>query len=363
MGIKKALLLMGVVIIFLLIGFHFYESNRKFSTVEPHIKDISKEIFAIGNVDAKTKYQITPAVSAAIISLSADVEDKVKKGDLLVVLDSVDLPFKLKAQELLLKKEDTTIKSLKDDIEALISKRDLAQKNLNRNRQIHKRGYLSDENYDKLKSVLEVANAKLKASQTKIASLMVDNNITLQNIHALKKRLSLYKLYAPTNGYIISKDAEVSQTALPQKAILTIVNPQDVWVKAYVDDRLSTDLKVGDKAKITLRSNPHKIYRGVVKRIEPKSDPVTLEKEVDIGFDKTPLPFYIGEQATVHIKTKELKNALTIPSKAIIYRNEDSGILAIKDNKKHFQSVKILYNDGKEAVVKGIDTHTKIVLP
>ena len=104
--------------------------------------------------------------------------------------------------------------------------------------------------------------------------------------------------------------------------ILKIVDSQTIWVKAFIDERISSDIKVGQKANITLRSKNDAIFEGEVKRIVAQSDAVTQEREVNIAFKELPIPFYINEQARVNIEVKTIKNALKIPLNTLVYKDK-----------------------------------------
>lgn len=91
-----------------------------------------------------------------------------------------------------------------------------------------------------------------------------------------------------------------------------------MWVQAKIDERISAQIELNQKATITLRSQPDKIYEGVVKRIGAMSDNVTLEREIYIAFEHIPEPFYINEQAEVNIDVKTYTNIIKVPLKVIV---------------------------------------------
>jgi multidrug efflux pump subunit AcrA (membrane-fusion protein) len=119
---------------------------------------------------------------------------------------------------------------------------------------------------------------------------------------------------------------------------------------------------VGQKAKIVLRSQPYRSYEGVVKRIEPQTDAVTLEKEVDVAFKTLPKPFYINEQAEVNIVTSQLKDVVKVPANAIVYLKSKPGVWTEQNAKAHFVPLKVLGRDNKAVAVSGIDEGTVILL-
>jgi RND family efflux transporter MFP subunit len=340
-----------------------YIPKITYKTLFPTITNAQDKVFGIGNILAKNIYKISSQVSGKLISLRADEGDFVKKGELLCELDSVDLPIILKKKNELLQKNILDLDSLKKEKDNLEIKKISAFKNLQRYIPLKKKKFVSDENFDNINDQFIFAKNKLLSIQDRIKALQIEINISKKDIKSIKKRLSLYQLKSPTDGYIISREFSIGEIPSPFKPIYKIVNPKDLWIKTYIDERVSADIKQGNRADITLRSKPNQILKGFVRRVEIQSNPVTLERVVDISFDKAPFPFFINEEADVNIYTKEYKNALAIPNSAIFYKKNQSGIWICKDKKAHFKKIKILTIIGKKAFVSGIDKDTKIIIP
>jgi RND family efflux transporter MFP subunit len=186
---------------------------------------------------------------------------------------------------------------------------------------------------------------------------------TQKSVDALQVKLAHYRLYSPVDGYVIAKDATIGASVLPTQPILKIVNPKDVWVRAYVDERISGDIHRGQKATIHLRSHPKKDFSAYVKRIAAQSDAVTQEREVDVAFENLPIPFYINEQAEVSIEAKVLQNAIKVPLNAVVHKDGIAGVWVVKNKKALFQKISVLGMDEKMAAVKGVDADTVIVIP
>ena len=345
--------------VLLIIGFKkFYLHKKSYTVISPKVESIKQVIYGIGNVDARDTYLVNPQVTAKIIALNAKEGDFVKKGAALAELDSVDLSDILKEKELELKRLESELNSAIEELKAAKAKKEFAYKTYIRYKNLLKSNYVSKEEFDKQKSNFESLQANAASLQSKIESIKTSQASAKKAIDGIKKRLQLYKIYSPSDGYIISKNASIGEVAAPSKAIFTIVNPKDVWVKVFIDEKLSSNIKAGQKALIKLRSKLDWL-QGSVAEIKLKSDPVTLEKEVDVAFKKVPIPFFMNEQAEVKIFAKEYKNALTLPSTAI----NGSKVWVVKDGKAHLKEIKILYNNGKKCVIEGLDKNSKVLLP
>jgi len=324
--------------------------------------DLAVETYGIGNVGAKYTYSITAQTGGKILSITTDEGRWVKKDDLLVTIDSVDVPQMLEEAEIAAKKAASELVATQKELLSLQAQRELAQITYVRYAKLKEQSFASKSEYDKAKADRDVIEAQIEATRAHIASATMEVSRTQKAVEALKEKLARYMVYAPVDGYVISRDAEVAQTVLPSQAILQIVNPEDVWVKAYIDEKVSGRVKVGQKAEITLRSQYEKRFEGTVARIVPKSDPVTLEREVDVVFKRLPKPFYINEQAEVSISSKTYKDVVKVPLKALSYYKKKVGVWTEKEGKAHFIAVKVLVRGDKEAAVTGIEDNMTLLI-
>lgn len=339
-----------------------YIPKSTYKTISPTVGNLDVKVFGVGNLGAKSIYNITAGVMAKVLSIKVDEGQWVKKGQLLAVLDAVDLPIQLQESKISVQKAISELKASQKELESLNVQKNLAFITFKRYDKLKQQSFASQAEYDKAKADLDSIRAQIEATKAHISSAKTEVQRVKKSVEALKEKLSRYMIYAPSDGYVISKNVEIAQTVLASEALLKIVNPKDVWVKAYVDEKISAEIKVSDIADIRLRSQSDKTYKGYVKRIVAQSDPITQEREVDISFENLPIPFYINEQAEVAIHTKQLKNIVKIPSYAVVYKDKKSGIWINENGKAHFQECKIVAIADSEIAVKDINTDAKILI-
>lgn len=361
--IVKYLIILAVVSIGIFMFYNkVYIPNTTYKTISPEVGSLNVEVFGIGNVGAQNIYSINAQTGGKILSILSDEGMWVKKGDLLVTIDSVDIPQLLEEAEISVRKANFEIEASQKEFHSLKAQKDLALITHKRSIQLRKTTSISQAEYDKSKANLDVITAQIDASKAHINAAQTEIMRAKKSIEALEIKLSRYKIYAPVDGYVISKDAERAQSVTPAQSILTIVDPKTIWIKAYIDEKISGDVKVGQKSSITLRSQSDKKFSGYVKRIVAQSDAVTGEREVNIAFDTLPIPFYMNEQAEVSISTKHFKNIVKVPSTSIAYKDEKVGIWISENSKAHFQNVEIIARGEKMLAVSGINKDAKILI-
>lgn len=356
-----------VVIILGGVGSLFYNKvyipKTTYTIITPKVGDFNQTIRGIGNVGAKDIYSITAQTGGKIVALHTDVGQWVKKGDLLIVMDGVDLVQQLEVAQATLQKSKYDIKTSEDELTNLQVQKRLLEITFKRYKTLKKQKFASQVEYDKAKADLDSINANIKATKSRINSVKAGLNIAKKNIDVIRVKLSRLKVKAPIDGYVIEKNAQVAQSVLPSTPIFKIVDAKTLWVETKIDERISANIHPKDSATITLRSQPNKHYHGSVKRINAMSDAVTLEREVDVAFDAIPLPFYINEQAEVNIELKRVQNVLKIPASVVVQNSGKLGVWILKNGHAYFHEIEIIAQNGVEVAVKDFSKTAQIVVP
>jgi len=340
-----------------------YIVKSTFQTTKPTVGELHVNIRGIGNVDAKNIYNITAQSGGKINEIFYDEGDKVKKGDLLLSIDAVDMPLLVDEAKASLSKAGHEVASAKQSKESLEAQKILLDSTHARYKKLLEQKFLSQAEYDKAKSDLDNIDAQIASSKAKIASALSEELRLKKSIEALGEKLQRFKIYSPIDGYIISKDAELSSYVLPSSTIFKIVDPKTLWVRANVDERVASELKVGLKATIKLRSKPNENIPATLQRVVAISNAVTLEREINVAFDVTPDEFYINEQAEVHVEVATYKDVIKIPARLLRTYKEQRGVWVADGENATFKAIEILAQNDEEAAVKsGIDADTLLLI-
>jgi len=361
----KYLLALGLLLLAAtLFYFKVYVSKTSYQSLSPKKRTLEVKVFGIGSVDAKTIYPVSSQIGGKITSILTDEGQWVKKGALLATVDSVDLPLLLEEAKVSLKKSRQDALAVKKELQNLQAQKELIYLTYKRYEKLYKQKYVAQSEYDKAKADLQSIDAQIAVSEAHIDSSKLETQRVQKSIQGLQTKLSRFNIYAPVDGFIISKDAEVAQSVLPAQSILRLVDPQTLWVKAYVDERISADIALNQNVDITLRSQENKTFKGHVARVSAISDPVTQEREVAVSFDTIPVPFYINEQAQVSITTKTVPELYTFDIALLAHEKGKVGVWTVENDKAHFLELKQLIRSDKLAGVPSqLDEDTKILVP
>ncbi len=184
-----------------------------------------------------------------------------------------------------------------------------------------------------------------------------------KSIEAINEKIKRLNIHSPTDGYIVTKEAEAAQYVSPSTPIFKIVDPKTLWVRTNIDERVADKIKLGQKATIKLRSRPESELSGTVERIVAMSNLVTLEREIAIGFDTVQTEFYINEQAEVKIEVEKYENTLKVPSRLVVTKEDKKGVWIAYNGTARFQNISVIeQNDEETGVSWGINENSELLL-
>ncbi|MCD6173922.1 MAG: efflux RND transporter periplasmic adaptor subunit, partial [Sulfurimonas sp.] len=360
---KRYLMYITIIII---LGFGFYSKvyipKHTFKTTEVNIADMSLKVNGVGNLGAKEIYKVGSIYGGKVFSFEINEGDFIKKGTLIAKIDSVDLSDKIDELDANIKRIQSDIKALKLDKKSAITSYNYQEVIYKKNYQLFKKEAISELDFKKYKTNRDVSKLQVGSISSKIDSLYAQIIQLEASSDGLKQRLSRYIILAPIDGYITKKLISNFAIINPNQTLVEIVNPKDVWVETHIDTRISGDVKLGDFATVKLRSSDIK-YKGKVTNIKPVNNSVTNEREIDISFDKLPIPFYLEEQAIVDITIKELKNIIKIPLTALTTYKEKNGVWIVKNKIINFKEIKILAYSNNGVATKNLASQDILAIP
>lgn len=108
------------------------------------------------------------------------------------------------------------------------------------------------------------AQAQLAAAQAKVQA-------AIANQQQLQKRLDSFKVTSPITGVVQDRPVEPGAVVANGKTLLTMINPQAIYLRAYVPEGEIGKIYVGKSARVFLDANPQQPLSAKVSSIDPKA--------------------------------------------------------------------------------------------
>jgi membrane fusion protein (multidrug efflux system) len=204
--------------------------------------------------------------------------DSVKQGQLVVVLDSLDLAAqknsaiagKLQTEAAIAQAEAKYQYDLTNNkvSEITLSK---ALDDFNRAQSQFKGDVITQEQYDHTKRALETAQAQLEASrsQAKVSNAQIKSTRAAvgsaeAQINVIQSLLNNTKLYAPSDGVVGKRWLLPGDVAQPGQSIFTIINDRNLWISIFLEETKLEKLHIGQPANFTIDTYPDATFTGKI---------------------------------------------------------------------------------------------------
>jgi len=325
---------------------------------------LAPKIFGIGTIEARRSYLVGPTVASRVAKVLVDQGDRVRAGQLLAEMDPVDLDERMASAANAQERAASTAQAAAALVREAKSRNEVATAGARRFGDLRQKGFVSQEAADAKQHEANAARAALEAAESQLAAARKDQERFGADRVGVGKQRAQYRLHSPVDGLISSRDAEPGSTVVAGQAVLRLIDPASLWVKARIDQGRAAGIAVGQPVSIVLRSLPGQALPGKVARIEVGSDSVTEERIVNVVFDNPPAGLSSGELAEVTIALPVIGDALFLPSVAVRRVGGQTGVWRIAEGKVVFVPVRtgVRTLEGQTQVLGGLARGDVVVL-
>ena len=355
----------------------------------PQRGELIEFVSAPGEIEPKSKVEISAKVSARIIELPYEEGDHVTCGDpnanppvpasVLVRLDAKDLESRLTsaeasraAQVAQREVEKARIESQQSSLAGLEASLKQAQRDLERQKGLLESKDIaqatfdqSQTTFDELKARHEAAKHTLKSAELNLIVLQHNLEVADAGIAQAKEALSYMTISSPIDGVVTRLEAEVGEMVImgtmnnPGTVIMVVGDLSKMLIVAQINESDVGKLEVGQKATVHIDAFTGREFTGVVDSIALSHDwsrTATKYYRTEILLDATGEKLYSGLSAHVDVETNKNVDVLKVPAQAVLGREVDTLPLDIRENSaevdtgKTFATVVYRYIDGKAVV-------------
>lgn len=280
-----------------------------YKTVPLEKGEIIESVTATGTVNAVTTVKVGSQISGTIKQINVDYNSRVKKGELIALIDPV--PFEVKVEDakanlLLAKANVKKAEALMVDAKRIFERnKELSASDLIARSELD----TSLANYEAQAASYEVAKAQLQSAEAAL--------------RLAKTNLGYTRIYSPVNGIVISRDVDVGQTIAASFQTPTLFTIAQDLTKMQIDTNVDEAdigrIRVGNKVEFSVDAYPEKTFKGEVVQI--RMAPIVVQNvvtyDVVVGVDNNDLLLMPGMTANVSIITSAKRGVLKIPNAAL----------------------------------------------
>ncbi|MBN1515850.1 efflux RND transporter periplasmic adaptor subunit [Candidatus Sumerlaeota bacterium] len=366
-------------------------------------------IEANGSIKPAASVKVKSRVAGAVEKVHAELAEEVRKGELLIALDSHDASREMRLMQARVnfekarlaqteekvryeeKKAETQLAEAEARVNSLESQFSAAQQAMQEKQAQFDQKQIEQAELDVAAKTLADAGKELERSRNLLrerkesnydlelarkerdlaAARLEEQNLLLE---AAEARLSDTQIVAPIDGVITEKHIEAGQvvasgmSAVEGPPLLEISDLSRLYVDALVDEMQVGYLSENLSAKITLTAWPDREFLGRIVRISPdavKTDENGVHFAVRIEIDvETKSELRPGMTASVKIVAIEKSGVLRLPEDALVKNAPQPAVQKLSGlNQRINAPVKLGIFDGEYyEVLEGLEEGDEVVL-
>ena len=289
-------------------------------------KDLRQLVTANGTVQAKSKVELSAYTMGQITALLADEGDRVKKGDLLLVIDQARYTAAVEARRFNLQALEAEAVRSREAAAQALRDRERAE------RQWQER-IIPEADVERTRSLYEQALSSTRRAERQVEQARAD-------LDAAADELAKTEIRAPIDGVVTRRNIELGEVVVtgtmnnPGTVLMTISDMATIEAVLEVDQTDVPQLTVGQPASVLIDAFPDKPFPAAVS--EFGSSPISgqsalggqatgTDYEVKVLLQSLPANIRPGLTVTADIETAAKKDVLALPIGALVLRQPEGG--------------------------------------
>jgi HlyD family secretion protein len=313
------------------------------------VKTITQTVNATGKVQPETEVKIAPEVSGEIIELPFREGAPVKKGDLLVRIKPDNYKYQLDQREAAL--AAARAMSIQSKSQLLKSEEDFK-----RSQDLFSKQLISDAEMTAVRTAFEAAQANYDNALAQIRS---SEGLLAQ----AQELLSKTTLYSPIDGTVSSRTSEVGERVVGTgqfagTEVMRVADLSNMEVRVNVNENDVVNVKIGDKARISVDAYPNRRFAGEVWEIASTARTLGQNTQeevtnfvVKIRITDRDVAFRPGMSANADIETKTAVDVVAVPIQAVTVRSKEGSKTIDQLTQDRDKKAKETQGDGAAAAV------------
>jgi HlyD family secretion protein len=332
-------------------------------------QDLVAQVTATGEIKPRNYINVGAQYIGILTDILVKEGDRVKKGQLLAKLETVQPTADVKAQEATLrtaqadltaaeagvKSAEENLKTVKAQLARAASEKEKAALDYERARKLLESQLIARQDFDIKKAAYESAAASLAEAEARVSQTlaMLDQAVAqresarrrIDQLQAMLTRyadvLQKYYSVAPLDGIVTNLPVRVGETVVPgiqnspSSLIMTIADMSLITAEVKVDETDIVNVKMNQIGDITIDAIPNRTFKGHVIEIGntallrssglAASQSTTSSQEakdfkVVLALDNPPEEIRPGLSCTAKITTATRTQVLTVPIQALTVR-------------------------------------------
>ncbi len=269
----------------------------------------TEELTLPGNAEAYIDTPIYARTSGYIKKWYTDIGTRVRRGQLLAVIETPEL--------------DQQLQQAEADLKTSQANRQIAQITATRWEKMLAKNAVSAQQTDQARSTLLASQATVAANEA--------------NVRRLQQLVSFERVTSPFDGVITVRNIDIGDLVAagantPPQEMFHLAQIRTLRVFVAVPEAYAGDIKNGMRVRVTLDAQPDLLISGTVVRNANAINQNSRTLNVEVDVDNRGGQLMPGAYVTVHFGFPGANNSVTIPASTLLFRKEGLRVALVYNN-------------------------------
>ncbi len=345
------------------------------STAPAIMRELPRFFEATGSLAGDEQTDVAPSIAGKVVAVGVDLGSYVKRGQMLVRLDDVDLKLRVEQAQAQLDQARAALRQAEEKVGVRPGQKfdpnrvpevanarvalDLAEKNLQRAEKLIESGDVARAFYDQqraqrdqLKEQYEAALSKARQDFAALGTANANVSNAESQLALARRNLSYALVFSPIDGYVSERSADIGEYVSPTAKVATVVRINPLRIRIDIPEQAIPEVQVGQSVSITTSAWPDKSFSGRIARISPNVSAQSRTLTVEAEIENSGSVLKPGQFATVRILQPRAEPAVLVPVRAVRTEAGVSRLFVIKDGHAEQRLIQLGQAEGDLIEVK-----------
>lgn len=378
---RRLIVIAALLLATLLLGVYIRSRGVAVDVVTAENAPIKQTLVFSARVSSVARTEIASTLTARVERVLVREGDRVKAGQLLVVLDDDELRAQsaqaraalASAQARLRAQTEVALPVSAQSVRQAQTNLDFARREAERQRALFAQGFIGQARLQEADRALSLAQSALAQAEAQSASNKPSGAETVASQARVREteaavaladaKLAQMRIVAPADGRIVLRSVEVGDVVQAARRLLVLSADGETRLVAQVDEKNLALLREGMQSLASTDAFPDKPFTAQLSYLAPAADAArgTVEARLVV---KDP-PTFLRDEMTVSVEvvTAQKASAMILPAAALREAEGKSSVLVLDDGRAREQAVRIgIRTPQRVEVLEGVVVGQQVIV-
>ena len=293
-------------------------------------REIQRVVHSIGTLYPFDESVISAEIDGRVTEVTADLGDRVNKGQLLVrisdeeqkyIVAQTEAQLRMSMERVGLRNENDRVTDIREASEVRRAQADLtdAEQHYKRIRSLVDQGIGSRAELDQAQARYKAQQAAYDATINQARNLLQEIERNKASLELQRKKLRDTTVHAPFAAAVKERQVTPGQYVRANTPLFTLVKTDPIRLRIEIPERMAPWIRTGQIAEVSLEAFGDRLFRGKIWRISPTVEQTKRTFIVEALIDNPTGELKPGSYARASLPTNKSESVKLVPTKAVAY--------------------------------------------